>query len=610
VVHLEPAAQARSSDEVYRAVQPCRALGEVDHVAVVSGSLLSPALADSALLDDADLLVVRDAADPDLLPIIDARRRRQRLTAYEIATHLLAAPPGAEHAAHERDLVARSVPPHLARHADCLQLATPALEARFGHLNPRRAVLPSQLWEPSPVPPLRAPDRVVIGWGGSIEHREDLRAVVPALRAILDRHSQVVVAVMGDAWLRETLAPLPADRLSFTPRGTLDSYVRFLAGVDIGLAPLLPTEYNRCRSDARYLEYATHDVLAVCSDLEPYQAAVRPGETGLLFRDAAELEAVLERALAEPALCAEIRARAARAVSQERLERRHSGDRLGFYLAAASQLGFRLAPVRPLDWGALLEERHAPRTFAGSRYVALGAGEVERLLDEGLAHQRAGAGDEARRCFAEAARLAPMSYRPELLRGAVEPDPREAAAALAHAEALNPRSCEAPFRLGERLAAAGDLGNAAAAFERARAAAPSFGAPQERLGELAEAAGRIAEACALYEEAALQNSAFALPIARLAAMALRDGRVDKAVGLLERSLQHDPGLSLTNLLVGRVYNELRRYSQARLHLHRALEGAEDRATVLVEIAKAETGLGNMEAARVVLEEARRARGAG
>src|SRR5262249_32005649 len=151
----------------------------------------------------------------------------------------------------------------------------------------------------------------------TIDHREDLRWAVPALRAVLERHPEVGVAVMGDGWLREAFAELPADRVAFTPRGTVDSYIRFLAGVDIGLAPLLPTESNRCRSDARFLEYAAHEVLAVCSDLEPYQAAVRPGETGFLFRDVAELETILERALAETELCAAIRARAARAVSQD-----------------------------------------------------------------------------------------------------------------------------------------------------------------------------------------------------------------------------------------------------------------------------------------------------
>jgi protein O-GlcNAc transferase len=155
-----------------------------------------------------------------------------------------------------------------------------------------------------------------------------------------------------------------------------------------------------------------------------------------------------------------------------------------------------------------------------------------------------------------------------------------------------------------RLLEVGDVAEAAAAFERARAIAPTFGAPQERLGMLAEAAGRTDDACRLFEEAALQNPAFALPIARLAEIAQRSGKIDKAVGLLERILADDPDLSLTNFLVGRVYVELRRYHQARVHLLRAIDGADDRAAVLTALATAEHGLGNHDAAQIALEEAR------
>ena len=115
---------------------------------------------------------------------------------------------------------------------------------------------------------------------------------------------------------------------------------------------------------------------------------MRPGQTGLCFRDVAELETVLERALAEPDLRASIVVRAARQVASDRLERRHAGDRLGFYLSAATQLGFRLAPRQPFDWGVLLEDRYRPRTFADSRYVALGAGKL--VFGDGM-HQTDGA---------------------------------------------------------------------------------------------------------------------------------------------------------------------------------------------------------------------------
>jgi tetratricopeptide (TPR) repeat protein len=608
VVHVTPALEPPGRARVTRTERPCRALGELEHVAVVSGSLASPALLASDLLDAADVLVLADTADPDLLPIVEARRRRRRLTIYEIATHLYSPPRHGRSAARARDLTLRGMPSLLARHADGLQLATPALAARFGALNGRRAVFPSQLWDAPerPAPRSHAPGRVVIGWGGSLAHEDDLRAVAPALRGVLERHPEVDLAVMGDAALAGALAELPPERLKLSPPGSDADYARFLEGVDVGLAPLLPTEFNRCRDDGRYLEYAARGVLAVCADLEPYRGAVRPGHTGFLFRDGGELETILERALVEADLRAATTAAAAREVGAERLERRHVGNRLAFYLETANRLGLSRAPRSTATAAQeALGALDTPPAFPGSRYVALAGSAAEALLHLGVQERRAGHLDEARRCFTEARRAAPRAYFPELLLGETEEDHRLSIEALQRAAELNPRSCLAPYLLGVRLGTTGADDEAAAALQRARAISPSFGAPQERLAELAEAAGRIEEACQLYEEAALQNSAYALPVSRLATRALDEGRVDKAVALLERSLAADPDLWLTNFVVGRAYLEQRRFHQARLHLQRALAGAEDRPAVLAALAKAEVGVGDLDAARDALEEARR-----
>jgi tetratricopeptide (TPR) repeat protein len=608
VVHVTSALDPPGRERVTRTERPCRALGELEQIAVVSGSLASPALVASGLLDQADVLVLADAADPDLLPVLEARRRQRRLTIYEIATHLYSPPRHGRTAARARDLTLRGMPSHLARHADGLQLATPALEARYGALNPRRAVLPSQLWDapPAPAPRAHAPGRLVVGWGGSLAHEDDLRDVAPALAGVLERHPEVDLAVMGDPALGEALAALPPGRVTLSPPGSADDYARFLDGVDVGLAPLLPTDFNRCRDDGRYLEYAARGVLAVCADLEPYRGAVRPGHTGFLFRDAAELETILERALGEPELCAATTAAAAREVGAQRLEPRHVGDRLAFYLETATRLGLALAPKpRATPARDALARLDAPPAFPGSRYVSLSGSAAEALVRLGLEERRAGRLGEARRCFTEARRAAPRAYFPELLLGETEEDDRLSIEALERAAELNPRSCLAPYLLGLRLGFAGASDEAAAALQRARVIAPSFAAPQERLAELAEAAGRVEEACQLYEEAALQNGAFALPVARLATRALDEGRVEKAVGLLERSLATDPDLWLTNFVVGRAYLEQRRFHQARLHLQRALDGAEDRPAVLAALAQAEVGVGDLAAARDALEEARR-----
>ena len=636
IVQIGPPEPLDRGAAVYRTIQPCRALGELADVTVISGSILSPALfapapspsgtpegagtREAGLLLAADVLVIRDVADPDLLPVIAARRRNGRLTVYEIGSHVFARPASEGAGSGGEDLAARSLPPQLARQADCLQLATAALDAEFAGLNPRRAIFPSQLWDAPVGPSPRPTDRVVIGWAGTRAERADLELAIPALAGVLERHPEVRLALMGDPELQPALAALPAARVSFIPAGSFERGQRFLDELDVGIAPLRPTAYNRCRDDVRFIEYAAHGVLALCADLEPFREVVRPGQTGFLFRDTAELETVLERALAEAELRAAIPARAARTAA-ERLERPHAAHRLGFYLSVAAQMGIRLGGAgarAAFPPPALTTPSEAARVFPDSRYLALGAGKVDRLLCDGWQKRAASQADkagqaaqslEALQAFEEAERLAPESHLPPLLIGMTATDDEVALAALGRAEERYPFSCQAPYARGVRLLARGDEAGATAAFERARAIAPAFGAPQERLGALAEAAGRTAEAAHYYEEAALQNGAFALPIARLAAIARRDGRLDKAVALLERSLGDDPELGLTNFLVGRAYVELKRFHQARVHLQRALlwaesdeaqrnstreplvAGAEDRASVLSELERAQAGLG-------------------
>jgi hypothetical protein len=602
ILHLESPNRGQQGDHIYRTAQPCRALGELEGVTVVSGSLLTPAV--HGLVDAADVLVLCDVVDADFLAIIEARRRRRRLTVYEINDHFLAPQPWNPTAYLAANLISRSLSSQLARQSDCLQLTVEQLERRFGHLNARRAIFANQLWD-APVPPVAAPATgpVRIGWGGSVGHREDIKWVIPVLRGTLSRHPEVTLAIMGDSSLRDLFAWVPRGQFEFTLGGDIGAYRSFVGRLQIGLAPLLPTAFNRCRSDVKFLEYTAGGALTIASDLEPYRRTIRSGENGLLFGELAGLDAAIERALAQPAdRIAMVRA-AAQEVADGRLEREHARDRLGFYLSMGASLAFDRAGRNPTPAEGAFAGPHAgARTVEGSRYFAFGDGEVERLLYEGLVVQQAGHAEEARRRFAEAARLAPSLYLTHMFLAGVEPDPEAALRALRRAEQLGPRSCNVPFLIGAHLEKRGDLDGAAAAFERCREIAPSFGAAQCRLGELAERAGRLEEACRLYEDAALHNSSFALPVARLATIALGNGQCDKAVGLLEQSLQHDADLWLTNFLIGRGYVELKHFRQARIHLLKSLDSAPERGAVLAQLAKAEIGLGNIDAARSALAE--------
>ena len=250
-----------------------------------------------------------------------------------------------------------------------------------------------------------------------------------------------------------------------------------------------------------------------------------------------------------------------------RLERRHVGDRLAFYLETATQLGLPLAPRPTRD----ARPARDPRRGAGLRGLALRRARRRRRRSACCAP---GSKSDARAAWPRRAAASPRRGAPRRARTCPSscsarrrriPSCRSRRSSAPPSS--NPRSCLAPYLLGVRLGYAGVADEAAAALQRARAIAPSFGAPQERLAELAEAAGRIDEACLLYEEAALQNSAFALPVARLA-----DGRAraraasTRPSGCSSAASRDDPDLWLTNLVVGRAYLAQRRFHEARVHL--------------------------------------------
>jgi glycosyltransferase involved in cell wall biosynthesis len=568
VLQIGPPEPADAATAIYRTLQPCRALGELPDVAVISGSVLSPELyypgAGGDLLSAADVLVIRDVADADLLPVLALRRREGRLTIFEPGSRLLPGP-----LTDAGDLAHRGLAPQLARLADGLQVPGWGLEAQLDGINPRRARFVSQLWEaPSPARARGAGRELTIGWMGTAAERQDLAAALPALINVLQRHPEARLALLSDAELGDLLAPLPRDRVSVTRAESFSDTQHFLDTLDVGIVPLAAGEPDRFLSDVRALEYAERGVLAICADAEPFRELIRPGQTGFLFRDTGELETALERTLADPQLREELVGQALQAAG-ERLERPQSAHRLGFYLSLAAQRGIRWPQKTGPSAAAWLEAAGPALRFPGSHYAALGSGEVEQLLIEGVRRRAAGDPAEACRVFVEAERAAPTSHLPPLQLGATEPDTAVAIAALARAELCRPSSCQAAYLRGLRELDRGDEGAAMAAFERARSLAPTYGAPQERLGALEERLGKGQEAARLYEEAALQNPSFVLPIARLALQAQARGELGRAAALLERALAADPTLGLTHFLLARAYLESGRLHQARAHLDRA-----------------------------------------
>lgn len=108
-----------------------------------------------------------------------------------------------------------------------------------------------------------------IGWMGSITHLEDIKLVEKPLKKILDEFDNVKLVLMGDIRFKELFEGYNVEVRLGVP---FDVYPAVLRGLqlDIGIAPLVDNEFNRCKSNIKTLEFALCGIPCVASNVEPY----------------------------------------------------------------------------------------------------------------------------------------------------------------------------------------------------------------------------------------------------------------------------------------------------------------------------------------------------
>jgi len=112
--------------------------------------------------------------------------------------------------------------------------------------------------------------KVRIGWVGSMTHKADIELVAEDLKKVLDRGKSELVLV-GDIRFREVFKGYRVESMLGVPFGVYPMKLRGLQ-LDIGIAPLVDNEFNRCKSNIKALEYGLLGIPAVLSDVEPYKS--------------------------------------------------------------------------------------------------------------------------------------------------------------------------------------------------------------------------------------------------------------------------------------------------------------------------------------------------
>lgn len=572
IVHVESPSDGRQGDSRYRTRQPCDALGGAGY-SVVSGHLGSPAMWLHA--ESADVLVLCDVTDVDLLPLVQRRRARGLTTVFEINDDFRSPQPWSRTAYLARNLLIRSLTAQLAATADGVQFTTEELARRFAGLNPMRRVFPNQLALPPPPIALRGAE-VVLGWGGSLGHLEDVRAVLPVLRRVLDARPQASARLMGPEAFEALAGSLPRTR--YVPGGSLDDYAAFVRGLTVGLAPNLPTAFNRSRSDVKFLEYAALGATAVCQDLEPYRGTVRHGENGLLYGSDAALERALLQLIDEPSLRQRLAARAWADV-QGRVEAAHVPRRVAYFDA--------------LRTGGAPVSATAAAMDAGHRREADPVGVI---VLEGLNALAADDSPRAAACFREAVRRAPHFDWAQVLLA-------RALGGKAGENALTPAlegrvpSVAALLLKAELVEARGAMAEAAGWWNAVAKACPPLGFGQFKLGLIAEATGDPEQADAWLTAAQHHNPYFMGTWAR---RALKAQDPDARLDWVARGLEYDPEAWVLHFTRGETLLGQGQPGLALRSFEKALEGGGEPKAVTAALARCHAALGRTERAEELL----------
>lgn len=187
------------------------------------------------------------------------------------------------------------------RNADALTVTTPHLGEVYSAVNENIYVIENSLdfkgdrkfvgWDNVSV---RKHKGTRIGWIGGRAHFDDLMMVAPVLRDILKKNPDVTLVLINSA-IKEscklTRKEYPFEGLSnvhYADRSVpINRYASFAAsfGFDIGIAPLVDCNFNRSKSNLRWLEYSALGIPTIATGISHFNQSIKSGQDGLLIQD-------------------------------------------------------------------------------------------------------------------------------------------------------------------------------------------------------------------------------------------------------------------------------------------------------------------------------------
>ncbi len=577
IVHLAPPQITSCGDFVYRLKQPDYELGRLP--GVVTASITNICSARLDLIRNADVLIIQLLGDPDLLSVIMERRQRRLSTVFEISDNFMDFQPHNPAARFYEVPENRACILQLISQCDAIQVTVPPLAEKYSRYNRRVRVFQNRM--SSLGKHVGNNMNPVVGWGGSFGHYEDVREAAPYITDWIKRHPDVIFSLMGDSKFATLFSDIPKHQFRYRLPGDIDYYYDFVQSLDIGLVIARDDEFNLCRSDVKFMEYASRAVVPVCSDIPTYNRTLRHGETGLLFSDYSEMTSQLDRLVADKNFREQIAENAFNYIKNERMEAEGARERLEFYQELICESGGR---------GSLTEDMMASlpslKKSEGSSHYLHEISIAENAMYNGMISQfTRGDQGNAAAFYRDALDAEPDSFLANFYFGVLVADtnPGDAEIHLGKAHSIWPGSCEVNLKAALLQAQAGNVDKTISMLDKLKSDHPSYAPAHMALGNYYFNSGDYEKAYVNYKAALAANPYFEPAMVKLGAiMTARNELVDAeshyrdAIEISPRDATARAGLAAIEFSNGK-------FAESAHHFNIALDSVCDAAVIAADI---------------------------
>lgn len=232
------------------------------------------------------------------------------------------------------------------RSVHAIQTSTPYLADFLQQFNPHVKVFPNHLRR---LPPPRDFDkefkakRQTTIFFGALNRDGDFMELVPILNRFAKQYgNKLAFKILARENLFEALETKNKSYVGdpktydgqFIP---YDQYEAAIRSSDIALLPLRDNEFNRAKSDLKFIESAANGAVALASPVV-YSSVIKDGETGFIYRNGREFISKLNTLIKNKNLRRKVAAEAYSYVRHERLMSQHYEERLDWYRELLAKL--------------------------------------------------------------------------------------------------------------------------------------------------------------------------------------------------------------------------------------------------------------------------------